>query len=108
MTELVALAGVLLTALGSLVAAYWQWVYKPNLDRLEAKRIADEAAHAEQMRLLDIAVQQLQNSHTTNLREDLDERFDRIERMVTAGDFDTHTRIDRLQDRFDRHIDGTK
>lgn len=65
---------------------------------------------------LDTIVHQVQNSHTINLRDDLDEKFaDMVQRVDRISETQRRTeakvdRIDRktdaLDDRLTRHIDG--
>lgn len=49
---------------------------------------------------------QVANTHDSNLRDDLDEKFAGLERQIRSGDARTHARIDKVVERLDRHIDG--
>ena len=104
-TAAITAAGLVLVAIISLIPAYWQWVHKPRRDALDAKKTADDNAHQEQMTSLKILVDQIRNSHSKNLRDDLDAKFTNLENQIRRGDQRTDQRIDQLADRIDRHID---
>lgn len=104
-TAAITAAGLVLAAIISLVPAYWQFVHKPRKTALDSKAAADNQAHTEQMGALKILVDQIRNSHTKNLRDDLDQKFENLESQIRSGETRTHQRIDQLADRLDRHID---
>lgn len=105
-TSLIAATTVVLGALVTLAIGYWQWVKKPADDRLAAKEQADQEAHDEQMRHLTTLVQQIKNSHDKNLRDDLDDKVDRLEKAIEHSAAVTDARIETLSKRVDRLYEG--
>ena len=82
---------------------------KAAAEKAEAEKKAAEAkakADAERDEKIDQILNQVANTHDSNLRDDLDEKFAELRDQIRAGDARTHKRIDGLNDRLDRHIDN--
>lgn len=72
----------------------------------QEREAAKAAADADRDQKIDQILDQVANTHDSNLRDDLDEQFAALREQIRAGDARTHKRIDGVNDRLDRHIDG--
>ena len=81
-----------IAALGAAFAAYLQFVVNPKLRTQLAIQQDEARARAELDRKVDLVLKQVQNSHTTNLRDD----FDNLRHEVRSGLSNVNDRIDRV------------